>query len=143
MGEAVVVDTSLAVKWFLTESFTDEARGLLNTWEQRAVRRLVPSWFACEVANVFYKAVRKGTISVPLAQFSVSQLLASVVVRDFEPALSLRALALAHTYALPATYDVHYLALADRENCELWTADERFWNATRQDFRLVRWIGEI
>jgi predicted nucleic acid-binding protein len=31
--------------------------------------------------------------------------------------------------ALPAAYDAHYLALAEREQCEFWTADTRFLRA--------------
>jgi predicted nucleic acid-binding protein len=35
----------------------------------------------------------------------------------------------AHRFGLPAAYDAHYLALAEREQCELWTADVRFLRA--------------
>jgi hypothetical protein len=34
-------------------------------------------------------------------------------------------------FSLPATYDAHYLALAERENCEFWTADTRLFNAIK------------
>lgn len=33
----------------------------------------------------------------------------------------------------PATHDSQYTA--EREGCELWTADERFWNAVRAHSR--------
>ena len=48
---------------------------------------------------------------------------------------------LAHRFGIPAAYDAHYLALAEVEKCELWTADERLWNAVRSEVDWVRWIG--
>ncbi len=49
---------------------------------------------------------------------------------------------LAERFRRPATYDPHYLALAEREGCEFWTADERLWNAVKADLPWVRWLGE-
>lgn len=54
----------------------------------------------------------------------------------------LRAVELASDLGLPAVYDAHYLALAERMGCELWTADERLWNSVRTSLSWVRWIGE-
>ncbi len=48
---------------------------------------------------------------------------------------------LAHQYGLPAAYDAHYLALAEREGCEYWTTDERLWNAVKAQLPWVRWLG--
>jgi predicted nucleic acid-binding protein len=33
--------------------------------------------------------------------------------------------------------------LAEELDCELWTADERFWRLTRTDFPFVRWLGGL
>jgi hypothetical protein len=38
--------------------------------------------------------------------------------------------------------DARYLALAERESCEYWTADERLWNSVRAQLGWVRWLGE-
>lgn len=51
----VIVDASLAVQWVVPEAHTREARALLQDWDIRQVRRVVPGWFACEIGNVFYK----------------------------------------------------------------------------------------
>ena len=53
-----------------------------------------------------------------------------------------RALELASRLGLGATYDSHYLALAETLGCDLWTADEKFYRAASQAARNVRWIGE-
>ncbi len=139
----VVVDASLAVKWILNEVWHHEALALLAQWEQRSVKRIAPSWFSCEVANVFYKRLLRGDLSLADAQLGIQSIHLAITLRDAEPAISIRALELAVALGRTATYDTHYLALAEREHCELWTADERFWNATRMTFRWIRWVGEM
>jgi predicted nucleic acid-binding protein len=49
---------------------------------------------------------------------------------------------LASQFNLAATYDAHYLALAERENCEFWTADERLYNSVRDRFSWVRLMAD-
>ena len=43
----------------------------------------------------------------------------------------------------PAAYDAHYLALAEMMDCEFWTADERLFNAVRDELSWVRWLGRL
>jgi predicted nucleic acid-binding protein len=138
----VVVDASLAVKWILNEVWHHKALALLTQWEQQSVVRIAPSWFSCEVAIVLYKRVLRGDLSLAGAQLGIQSIHLAITLRDAEPATSIRALELAIALGRSATYDAHYLALAERERCELWTADERFWNAARMTFRWIRWVGE-
>jgi predicted nucleic acid-binding protein len=139
----VVVDASMAVKWVLEEPLTSEARAALIVWQTRGVRRIVPSWFGCEVSNVLYKRVLKGALTIPDAQIAVDALLRDVTVHDIEPDVSKRGLAIAYQLGNPASYDAHYVALAERLGCEIWTADERFWNASVASFPFVKWLGTV
>jgi predicted nucleic acid-binding protein len=50
---------------------------------------------------------------------------------------------LAHELQRPAVYDTHYLALADILGCDLWTADERFFNSVKEWQPRIRWLGEF
>lgn len=54
-----------------------------------------------------------------------------------------RALELAHELQQGAVYDAHYLALSESLDCELWTADEKFFRAASPMAENVRWIGEF
>ncbi len=54
----------------------------------------------------------------------------------------MRAIELAEQYSLPATYDAHYLALAERNQCEYWTADTRLWNAIAGKLNWVYLLGD-
>ncbi len=56
--------------------------------------------------------------------------------------ISLRALEFTCNHKLPASYDAHYLALAERENCELWTADERLYNSVKEQFSWVQLMAD-
>ena len=143
MSDEVAVDASLAVAWVVAEPLTAEARLLLLQWQRDGVRRVVPSWFACEVANALYKRVLRREIVLERAKASLVGLLSDVVVLDVEPALSTRALELAAAFGRSTSYDAHYLALAEHHGCELWTADEKFWNAVKGTFKRVRWVGEV
>lgn len=48
------------------------------------------------------------------------------------------ALMISDRFDLPATYDAHYLALAENLDCEFWTADKRLARATNNAFPLLR-----
>lgn len=139
----VVVDMSLAVKWVLVEERSREARLLLGEWERQGVGLIVPSWFACEVANVLYQRVRRDVISLPDAKRGLRDILTTVTIEDIDATVAFRALEFADRFRQPASYDAHYLALAERLGLEFWTADEKFWNSTRRAGPWVRWIGEV
>jgi predicted nucleic acid-binding protein len=42
----------------------------------------------------------------------------------------------------PSTYDTVYHALAQLLDCEMWTADRKFHDATRTHAPQVKWIGD-
>jgi predicted nucleic acid-binding protein len=141
-ADRVVVDASLALKWVLDEVDSAAALALLNLWARQRLRALAPGWFACEVANALHQRVRRGQLNEGEARQLIRVLVNQVVLLDVEPATAERALTLAALLQRPITYDTQYAALAERERCELWTADERFWNAARARFAWVRWVGE-
>ena len=86
--------------------------------------------------------VRREDLTLDDAKLGTRTLLATVVVRDFEADVAVRAIELAYGLGQPASYDAPYLALTEREGCEYWNADERLWNAARGILPWVRWVGE-
>jgi hypothetical protein len=50
-----------------------------------------------------------------------------------------RSIELAIKYALPATYDAHYLAVAEQFGAELWTADGKFYKKVAS----LAWVKQI
>jgi predicted nucleic acid-binding protein len=145
MKDTVVVDTSIAVKWIVNEPDSTEALALLAQWFSSGTVILAPPLLLYEVTNVLHQRIRKGSITFDEAEQALANVLVGALELDFSQpgALSVRALQLAHRYALPAAYDPHYLALAERENCEYWTADARLWNAVKGRLAWVRWLGDF
>ncbi len=56
--------------------------------------------------------------------------------------ISLQAMKLAHSCGLPASYDAHYLALAEYEQCDYWTNDMRLLNVVKGKLDWVCWLGD-
>jgi len=138
----VAVDASLCIPWVITEADTPAARALLTEWERQRVRRLVPGLFTSEVNAALLKRVRRGMLDRNGASRALEALHRAVVVRPHDAALAARALEIADIFALYKAYDTLYLALAEREGCELWTGDERFYNLVRHAFPQVHWLHE-
>jgi|SRR6266571_3485894 predicted nucleic acid-binding protein len=140
----VVVDTSIAIKWAINEHDSSTALALLTEWTDTEVVILAPALLAYEATNTLYRHVRRGLIPLEDAERALQEVILATVELEFEeaPDLHIRAMQLAYQFGLPAAYDAHYLALAEREGCELWTADERLWNTIRGRLAWVRWMTD-
>jgi predicted nucleic acid-binding protein len=116
----LVVDASVALKWFIGEDGSDLAVALLSSGEPL----IAPDLVLAEVCNAAWKSLRRHEIDQ--AQFDevatdVTQVFQRLVPLDrlVRPAAAL-ARALDHP-----VYDCFYLALAEAENVPLVTADRR------------------
>ena len=116
----IVVDASLAFKWFVEE--TDSAPAI-----QFASRHdlIAPSLLRSELANALWKKVLRDEVSAEGARASLNAIdafigewieLAELTREAFDIAAELR----------HPVYDCYYLALARRRMSKLATADERF-----------------
>jgi predicted nucleic acid-binding protein len=131
MKNVVVVDTSIVIKWIIDEPDSDIAMTLLVKWISEGTTIIAPLLLAYEVANVLYQRLHKGLITLDETEQLLTYVLLKAIDLDISQShiLSIRAIKLSHQFSLPAVYDAHYLALAERENCQYWTADKRLLNA--------------
>ena len=140
----VVVDASVAVKWFLPENgqpLVSQALALLDTYDREEVRFVVPDLFYVETASAIWKAVRAGRVSRAFGD----QALALLTQRKFTTVPSLKLLDKAFQIAADhgrTVYDSLYVALAVQTNSQLITADERLANSLAARFP-VKWLGAI
>lgn len=122
----VVVDASVAVKWFLPEHDAGRAASLLRADN----RLLAPDLLWIEVASVLWKVARRGAISADESQ----RMIAGTTAFPVETVESLDLLPESLRIASRTdrtVYDCLYLALAARRNAAVVTADERLVNGLR------------
>ncbi len=143
MTTTVVVDASVAVKWLVEEIYSRQADDLLAGWDQDNTRIAGPHLLPVEVSNALYKRVWRRQIALDTAVRLQAEFLENDIELMQSASLHLLAIRLASALDQPATYDSHYLALAESLDCDYWTADQRFYDAASTNYPRVRWIGEI
>ena len=142
-NEVVVVDANIAIKWVLIETDSEIAKAILAEWKKKKMIIYVPTLLTYEVTNILYREVRARRITSQTAIDGINIILRAVSpVYSRNSALNLRAMDLAKHFGLPATYDTHYLALAERKDCSFWTADAHMWKVVKDQFDWVHWIGD-
>lgn len=139
----LVLDASVAVKWFLlsAEPLKAEARALLARRMEGEIEFVVPDLFWAELGNILWKAARQARCTPTQA----GRFLERAKEEDFPTvpcdALLGRALAIALQHNR-SFYDSLYLALAVAEKGTLVTADERMVNAVGSRLP-VKWLGAL
>lgn len=138
--DVVVVDANIAVKLVIIEEDSPLAKHLFKEWADQNKLVLAPDLFLYEMANILWKKVRQDKMLLTEVKEILSVMLdmGIEIYWPLDSRLSLNAFELAYTHKLPATYDAHYLALAEREQCEFWTADERLYNSVKGQLPWVR-----
>jgi predicted nucleic acid-binding protein len=118
-----VVDTSVAIKWVIEEEGSDTAELLQDA------DMVAPALFRIEAANVFRTLAVREAISRRQATDLYTFLQgAPVTIIDADEALEHRALEMALELRHPV-YDCVYLAVGERMDRTLVTADRRFLSA--------------
>jgi predicted nucleic acid-binding protein len=121
----IVVDASVVAKWLLVEPHTDRARALYRGCLRGGEQIIAPHLLPFEIANILRQRMRRAGLPLAEAQRLMAQFHTFTVTLVEPPDLYDRALSLAEAHVLPAAYDAHYLALAERYACTLWTDDQR------------------
>lgn len=122
-----VVDASVAVKWLVTEAFSDQAASLLGS--KQAL--IAPELLFAEAANALWAMCRRGDITkADFADAADVLKVAPIAIPFSMPQLTASACRLAVDLDHPV-YDCFYLALAVQEQYPVVTADRRFYNVVR------------
>lgn len=115
-----VLDTSVAVAWYLPEVFSEPARAWQSRLLDGEIRLVAPSLHYWEVANVLRTNVRKGDVEEDLAvEIFSTHLQAPLEILEPDPSL---VLSVALEYQSSA-YDAVYIALARFFDVPLVTAE--------------------
>ena len=125
----ICLDASLLVKMLIG---SDEEVAPLwaqwDAWEAAGKRFAAPTLLSYEVTSALYRYQYTNRLTAETTQQLVMAALSFPIHLIGDRELHRLALNFATHYALPAAYDAHYLALAQRLNAELWTLDRRLHN---------------
>jgi predicted nucleic acid-binding protein len=131
-----VLDSNVALKWVLPEVDSDKALRLRTAQQIGVHALLAPDVFPVEIAHALTRAERKGDI--PTGDADVHMLNILSTPPQFHPSLAIlrRALAIS-SIARIGVYDCLYVALAEREGCQLVTADDKLVNNLQTQFPFI------
>lgn len=137
-----VVDASVALKWqFQDEEATDEATGLLSDFVDGKVRLIAPTLFSYEIVSAVNVAINRKRISEADGYRAIKYLTSLDIELWGFVELIESTFHLARQYGL-SPYDCAYMALAEKEKCDLFTGDRKLFNAIKSQFSWVQWIGD-
>lgn len=120
----LVVDSSVAVKWFVVEPYTTEARRILDGYQNGALSFHAPDLINAEFGNIIWKKHIFQGLAAADAQNIID------AFRALQFTITPTATLLDDAYKIAvvhrrSVYDSLYLALSLRENCQFVTADEK------------------
>jgi predicted nucleic acid-binding protein len=133
-----VIDCSTAFQWFVAEVDTPKAQRLRNDFDNGICELLAPDLFPTEMANALLMEEQKKMSRVgpgDAALFLVQALNSLATILDAVPLLP-RAQDIAKKYKR-SVYDCLYVALAEREQCDFITADNKLVNSLQSAFPFV------
>ena len=137
---SLVVDSSIAIKWFVPEPYSTEARSILDDYQTGSLSLLAPDLINAEFGNIVWKKRQFHGLDAIDAQAVIDE------YRKVTFTLTSTSVLLEDAYRLATThrrtvYDMLYLALSIRKNCKFVTADERMVNAIGSLFPNMIWVG--
>jgi len=120
----LVLDASVAIKWVIPENDTPKALSLRTDLRNQVHEAIAPDTFPVEVAHALTRAERKGILQQREAIIKLADVLTTALHLHQSIPLLARAVEIS-SQARIGVYDCLYLALAERELCDLVTADQR------------------
>ncbi len=134
----LVVDASVAVKWFFPEIYSEAARQIVLSKREF----LAPDLIWPEVGQALLKKVRRNEITSEEAA-DILRDFSRFPLQTYESKILLdTAWVLADRHGV-SVYDALYLALAMDRDCSLVTADRKFYEALQKSSgRRLVWIED-
>jgi predicted nucleic acid-binding protein len=129
-----VLDSSVAFKWVVPESDSPRAIRLRDEYRAAVDELIAPDIFAPELAHALTRAERQVRINDAVTR--LIDVLATCPILVASLPLLLRAADISSTMRV-GVYDCIYVALAERESCELVTADARLLKNLRSRFPFI------
>ena len=108
VSRLVVVDTSLAVKWFVEESDSPAAMALLEHWQAGGIRVAAPDLLAREFINSLFLKIQRSGMTMERALSALAQLENAEIGLHDSATFGRRALELAVITGHDSVYDFYF-----------------------------------
>ena len=118
-----VLDSCVGVKWLLPETGTDKALRIRDAFLQHAHELLAPDIFPVEITHALTRAERQGRLTPVRGKVLLKGMLGNLPPLHSSLPILPRAYELSSQFRV-GVYDCLYVALAEREGCELLTSDD-------------------
>lgn len=140
--DRAVIDASAVMAALLPQEPTrPSARRVLEGFAEDTLELLAPTLLPYEVANSFLKAERKPERGISREAIDAILEELSRLEIPLLPVSMEEAVSVARRYDRWA-YDAGYLALAEREEVPLITADRRLYNSVKGRFKWIVWVED-
>lgn len=138
----VVVDANVVLRLILPSQQDEEAIALWRDWARQGVGVIGPPLLFVEVTNTIWHMVYAKRVSASDGEAIFANFCNMPVTMVSPEQLHIRVWDYASRYNRPDVRDAHYLALAEMEGCEFWTADRRLVNSLGGSLPWVKLLGE-
>src|SRR5260370_40096738 len=137
-----VIDASVGFKWAVSEIDSEKATRLRDDFNNAIHELLAPDLFPTELANALAVAERAARIKPGEAALFFSDVLKNSPVLHAAIPLLPRAIDIC-LQTKQSVYDCLYLALAEREACDLVTADDKLIRNLQSTFSFVKSLSSL
>jgi predicted nucleic acid-binding protein len=137
----ICLDASVVAKLVLPEEHSDLARALYSATVTAGEPIVAPDLLPFEVTNIIRKRMVREGMSLADADLAITEFQSLAVTLTTPPEIHREALELTDACGLRAAYDAHYVVLARRFDCDLWTDDEDLIQVVGKRLSFVRAIS--
>ena len=141
MLETVLDASGAAALSLLDEAHHAATRACIKALAQQGARFIAPPLFESEFDSILRRRIFLNTLTPQAAAAALHVVDGLQIEIVYESATRVLARNIGERLNQMRVYDATYAALAQLRGCDFWTADQRFSNAARGIFPLVRFLG--
>jgi predicted nucleic acid-binding protein len=138
----IVVDASVALKWFLAdEDNSQSALLLLDKYVSFELEIVSPTLLEYEVLNGLHIARKRGRLVQEKLILAIEGFVGLGIEQRSMSSIYPKVMHFSEAYSL-SVYDASYLAVADEERIEFITADLVLFNRVKNGLKWMTWLGD-
>ena len=141
MTSLVCVDASFIIRALGGHPLSEQAIVLLERWQRQQTTLIAPAHLDFEVTSTIRRFVYLKEFTPTQGEKTLEQFLRIKIRLASSRKLVPLAWKLAKAFNRPRAYDAFYIALAQMNGCEFWTADKRAYHTFGRELKWVRCLG--